>query len=710
MRLTPKAAPLSMIEGASASAELQAMPLYRDAVDEVAARTARGAPSTGAASPAHLNAPKYRPDIDGLRAVAVLAVIAFHAFPSALRGGFVGVDLFFVISGFLISTIIFENLEQGRFSYAEFYVRRIRRIFPALCAVLISCLVFGWFTLMPSEYQQLGKHAFAGSTFVANIALWREAGYFDNTAATKPLLHLWSLGVEEQFYIFWPLLASFAWKRKLGFPALFGCIALASFGINLLTSDTNPTAAFYSPLSRFWELMIGAALAWLLLHKPQYAHTTPKIANSLSITGLALIGVAIATLDQNDVFPGWRALLPTLGAFLVICAGPGAWLNRHVLGSRVAVAIGLISYPLYLWHWPLISFANILDGGFVPDATRFALVAASFVLAALTYRFIEIPLRSRKPTHLQVGALCALLAALAVAGGGLFVYKGLHGREVAQQARGLAQLDEDWAMRTDVPAEPCHLANEKANAYCMAFNTHASGPLMVVWGDSHAGAWLVAMRRIAVERNMRLLAFVHIGCAPLIDTRRSDGAESSQACSRLGLAEPIVATIAQLKPAVVFYIGRWSLYGNGWTKFGELQKATHFLTTDATGTATLATSRAALASQFPLTVKTLAAATPRLVIFQNPPVLKGELLPRFYSDPSRIEVSAADNLKTEAYERALVASAAAIPNVRIVDPVPRLCSGTTCAAVIDGVPMYEDDNHITPQGSLLFKQTILDAM
>jgi hypothetical protein len=326
---------------------------------------------------------------------------------------------------------------------------------------------------------------------------------------------------------------------------------------------------------------------------------------------------------------------------------------------------------------------------------RVVLALASIVLAALTYRYVELPVRTKKAGLRQIGALCLLLAMLGAAGAVLFARAGLPTRAAADNP-GFALYTQNEQMRLALQPAPCHLADPQAENFCTAYNTAATGQLMVVWGDSHGGAWLPVLRSIAVERNMRLMAFVHVGCPPLLDTRRSDGAQSGRDCSRLGLAEPIASAIGQLKPAVVFYIGRWSLYGNGWTLFGELQKATHFVTTAANGTATLATSRAALASQLPLTVKALAASTPRLV--------------RFYADPERIEPSASANLQAEAFERKLVESTASMPNVRVFDPVPRLCAGATCLAVIDGVPVYEDDNHVSAQGSLLFRQAILDAM
>src|SRR5262249_5222476 len=216
---------------------------------------------------ARLSHPKYRPDIDGLRAIAVLSVVAFHAFPSWVTGGFIGVDVFFVISGFLISTIIFENLDRGTFSFAEFYARRIKRIFPALLLVLIASYAFGWFALLADEYKQLGKHIAAGAGFVSNIVSWNEAGYFDNSAETKPLLHLWSLGIEEQFYIVWPLLLWLAWKRKFNLLTITILVAVVSFYLNAKGIKEDAVATFYSPQTRFWELFCGSLLAWFPVYK-----------------------------------------------------------------------------------------------------------------------------------------------------------------------------------------------------------------------------------------------------------------------------------------------------------------------------------------------------------------------------------------------------------------------------------------------------------
>ena len=277
----------------------------------------------------HLTHPKYRADIDGLRALAVLSVVCFHAFPYWLKGGFIGVDIFFVISGFLISTIIFENLDKGTFSFSEFYARRINRIFPALILVLIACFAFGWFALLADEYKQLGKHIAAGAGFVSNFVFWNESGYFDNAAETKPLLHLWTLGIEEQFYIVWPLLLWSAWKRKFNLLSLTLVITTLSFALNIKGLHSDAVATFYSPQTRFWELLIGSTLAYVTLYKPNllatkkqklntylnaiiYAPSSQSNDNTLrniqAIIGATLIGIGLLLITKERHFPGTWAL------------------------------------------------------------------------------------------------------------------------------------------------------------------------------------------------------------------------------------------------------------------------------------------------------------------------------------------------------------------------------------------------------------------
>ncbi|MEM5311998.1 acyltransferase family protein [Paraburkholderia sp. JHI869] len=355
---------------------------------------------------------EYRPHVDGLRAIAVMGVILFHAFPSRMAGGFIGVDVFFVISGYLITTIILTNLEREKFSITDFYGKRIRRIFPALLLVLLFCASAGWLVLLRDEYRQLGKHIIGGTSFVQNFVLWGESGYFDGDHEAKPLLHLWSLAVEEQYYIFWPLLLSYAWTHRWRFTVMNGVIIVVSFGLSVWLAFRDPVAAFYSPLSRFWELMVGGSLAYAALHR---SDLVGRYGNLLCVLGMGLLLSGFMLTNHERAFPGFWALLPTLGTFLVIAAGSGAWINRTILSSRPVVTCGLISYPLYLWHWPLLSFAHFVwpDNG---HATKIAVVLLSILLAWLTHRFVEKKIRWHRSANRTALLLSAGLVLMLVGG------------------------------------------------------------------------------------------------------------------------------------------------------------------------------------------------------------------------------------------------------------------------------------------------------
>ena len=357
-------------------------------------------------------AENYRPDIDGLRAFAVLSVVLYHAFPKLVRGGYVGVDIFFVISGFLISSILFTEMTEDRFSFTIFYGRRIRRIFPALAVCLAAVLAYGFVSLVPSELAQLGKHAFFGAGFLSNMTLWWESGYFDISASLKPLLHLWSLGIEEQFYIVWPALLWIAFRLKARMGRLLAVLLLGSLAINIALAITNISDDFYLPVSRFWELLAGAVLAW---RRPILL--APHVRSWISVAGLAALLTSVALFTSETRFPGWAALLPVAGAVAIILVGPEAAVNRTVLSSRAVVFVGLISYPLYIWHWPLISYAYVIRMGKAPTPLMAgALVVASFLLAWITYRFIEQPVRFGKHRHRRTQIVAACVAALGACG------------------------------------------------------------------------------------------------------------------------------------------------------------------------------------------------------------------------------------------------------------------------------------------------------
>ncbi|WP_223452214.1 MULTISPECIES: acyltransferase family protein [unclassified Pseudomonas] len=416
--------------------------------------------------------PAYRADIDGLRAVAILSVVIFHAFPSMLQGGFIGVDIFFVISGFLISSIIFRGMHRGDFSFTEFYAHRIKRIYPALIVVLAACYVFGWFVLLPYEFKQLGKHMVAGAGFVQNFVLLQEVGYFDTSAELKPLLHLWSLAIEEQFYLIYPVLILLAWRKGFNVLTVVLILGLVSLVLNVARVTDDPTATFFLPQTRFWELLAGAVLAYLQLfrqakftgwmqrwvfhpvlfrHPPLLAQRNAILNNLLSIVGLLLLVAGFCLIDKKMPFPGWWAMLPVSGTFLLILAGPDGWVNRVLLANRVMVFVGIISYPLYLWHWPILSFLRILAFEVSPWA-RLGAVLLSVVLAWLTYRLIEKPIRLGKKTWIKTAALSVIMVIVGLVGLHAFLSGGVPSR--AEEFAKVTQASNEWGY-------PGTLSNEK---------------------------------------------------------------------------------------------------------------------------------------------------------------------------------------------------------------------------------------------------------
>jgi peptidoglycan/LPS O-acetylase OafA/YrhL len=483
-----------------------------------------------------LQALLYRPDIDGLRGLAVLGTVLFHAFPTLLPGGFVGVDVFFVISGFLITRILLADLQQGRHSMASFYARRIRRIFPALSVVMIATIGIGWFCLFNDEYKNLGAHVLSGALFVSNWALWNEAGYFDKAAEMKPLLHLWSLGIEEQFYIFWPPLLALAFRRQHVWRWLAVCIA-ASFALNLWLVRSHPSAAFYLPGGRAWELLAGAAVAVWMNARTEMPAILQSHRLTLSIAGLALCAGAYLWLDASLAFPGIWAVPPVLGACLLILDGNDvAAPSRRWLSHPAAVWLGKISYPLYLWHWPLLSFANIEVGGTPSLTVRVSLVAVSVGLSWVTVALIEKPIRQGPPHWLKIAVPCVLM--LVMAGTGW----ALRHTNIAGMRSGHSQWDFSSASRGaghEFVAETCGItpASRKLLSWC--FSDRRATPQYAVWGDSKAEAlYWGLVRESAPGLSWMLLA--RSSCAPLSGVSRKTPAagDDPQACNsaaRMGL-------------------------------------------------------------------------------------------------------------------------------------------------------------------------------
>lgn len=459
----------------------------------------------------------------------MLAVVGFHAFPTAVQGGFVGVDIFFVISGFLITGILQKDLLAENFGFwpyiGTFYQRRIGRIFPALLVVLAASFASGWLLLLPADFKTLGKHMLAGAGFASNLVYWQEAGYFDAAAETKTLLHLWSLAVEEQFYLIWPLALWAAWKLRLKLVWVVAAALVISFAWNVSQVQTQPVATFYSPLTRFWELLAGALLAVLALNKPAVA-TSTRVQNLKSTLGLLLFTAGIYLLSKDKRFPGWWAMLPVLGSYLIISAGPQAWVNRVILSHRAMVGIGLISYPLYLWHWPLLAFLRGTQLDAPSAGMVWAAIVASFVLAYLTYRFIEKPLRFgtlwQGQARLKTGLLLLTMVAAAAAGYAVYTSNGVSSRFPAQ-LRSLLDYQYDHGESNGQCMVGMGAVQTDLAPYCVTKNFE-NNPLIkksvALWGDSytwHLAAALNNRGAAAQQGKLKFNLIASAGCAPILN-------------------------------------------------------------------------------------------------------------------------------------------------------------------------------------------------
>jgi peptidoglycan/LPS O-acetylase OafA/YrhL len=447
------------------------------------------------------NAPKsktYRPDVDGLRAIAIISVLLFHCFPGVLRGGFVGVDVFFVISGFLITGIL---LREKRISIPNFYSRRVRRIFPALALVLFTVLCLGWALLLPVEFRALGRYTLTGSLFSANIALWRDSGYFDAASGTKPLLHLWSLGVEEQYYFVWPLFVALLRRRRAFIPAMAGA-AVVSFGLCQWATSHARSAAFYLPITRFWELAVGGGVAaW---YRQRQAGSSWS-SSAQSWIGVLLVVAGMVLISEGRSFPGAWALLPVVGTALII-GGGGRTLPVRMLSSRAFVAVGVISYPLYLWHWPLLTFGRILLGDAFKPYMRVVVCALSVGLAAATYLLVERRVRSGTGLWTRPWVLLGAVAAVGLAGGGVFVASGFPLRmKTIADAQRLPPL-------TSAALCPAALKGGDLDGLNICSNTGNGPATVALLGDSHAKHLFGAL----AEQGGRWLLLGNSSCPPLL--------------------------------------------------------------------------------------------------------------------------------------------------------------------------------------------------
>jgi len=687
----------------------------------------------------HSGSESYRPDIDGLRAVAVLAVIAFHAFPQWLPGGYVGVDVFFVISGFLISSQLIAAAESGTLSFGGFYARRIRRIFPALFVVLLATIVTGWFVLLPHEWTPLARHVGASTIFANNIVLWSEAGYFDGPSELKPLLHLWSLGVEEQFYLIWPLLIWWLRRRNVRWSVAIGALVLFSFALNvMLVNDGAATAAFFLPHTRLWQLATGGLLAALAfegtslarvvssrMHRATSDESIARVTNLFSVCGVTLIVLTTVALSQGierpdwwshggvksittvvhwvgrmlwlngeaGAYPGWSAIAPTLGAALVIAAGPAALWNRALLSIRAVVFIGLISYPLYLWHWPILSFLQITEQGDVSRPLKLAAIGLSFILATLTYLFLERPIRRgfKARRLVEMVPIAAPMAALGVA-----MAVALTTDRLTPPPR--TALNIVTRVPISLNESLCRQRFAGLGEYCQQFDP--SLPITVaLLGDSHAAHFLPGLGAIAKASGVNVVHLGETGCPPLLGIERT-GVSGDANCVRVNQKMiELVAADPSITDVWLSFRGATATTGVG---VGATREQVSFRSIDGS-----ASNAEAIRTALQKTVGLLKARGKNVGVLLQVPELgfpvdqcTGRPVSLRYR-PARADcaIPRADVMARQSTYRGLIDELRSQTGIAVFDPLTTLCDQTSCHAVADGHLLYFDDNHLGVYGS-----------
>ncbi len=643
---------------------------------------------------------RYRADIDGLRAVAVLPVVLFHAGFAAFGGGYIGVDVFFVISGYLVTRIISREVREGRFSVLNFYERRIRRIFPALAAVVLFSWLASAYVLLPSAFKDFSQSVAAAALFVSNLLFWREAGYFSPAADSKPLLHTWSLSVEEQFYLLFPLLLVVLRARSKAFQrGTLAALAIASFVVSVSLVDDSPTAAFYFSGGRAWELLLGSLLALDALPRPR----TRLPSDVLTAAGLGLILWSVFSYTRFTPFPGWGAVPPCLGAALILLAGEsGDTWTGTALSFAPIVWIGKISYSLYLWHWPLLVAAKHWKVEALTRADLLLWLTVSAAAAGLSWKFVEQPFR-RPSNAFSQKSVFALAGGVIAAGLSVGVF---------------GQLTQGWPVRFSADVlelaafrDPNPLPSVCPEDAPCSLGTPNVGPDLFIWGDSHARSITPAVEQIAERQGRAVKIYNRPGCVPIAGIAREPDTTN---CGFA--AENILEKLEREKPGgTVILAGRWSHVFEG--ESDRSKPPLEFRYTDRSK------RRLDRAEQHRLVTEQLQSTIDRLlnrdrkVILVYPIPEQHGAVPETLVKRLRAGLSPADYyLPWEEYCRRHAAVIQDFDSLRNserfirVRPSRALCREGRCLSFLDGRPLYLDDQHLSVTGSLLLKPLFEAAM
>jgi peptidoglycan/LPS O-acetylase OafA/YrhL len=647
---------------------------------------------------------QHRSEIDGLRSVAVLSVVLYHFGFTALRGGFVGVDIFFVISGFLIGGILWrEHTSNGTLSLGRFYMRRIRRLAPAYFAMAFASLIAGWFILLPFEFREFGKSLIAATVYLSNVLFYRQAGYFDGPSDEKLLLHTWSLSVEEQFYIFLPLTILVLARSRNTLIVGLGFLAVASLVSSVVMTEKSHTAAFYLFPFRAWELLAGVLLAiagvqWSL----RWAYGA-----WLSWLGMALIVASVLFIPGGTSFPGWHVIAPVVGTVLILVNGQDRnWVNR-ALSAKVPVFFGLISYSLYLWHWPILTLLKYVHIGPLGIVETLFWLSIVFVVSIVSWRFVERPVRNPNVLASQTVLGGTLVASLVLLLSGAMVFKGdgfekRFSNETQIHIRASADFLQDWSR--------CKIDNDGplAGLEVCPIGPEGQTPEVLIWGDSHVRAFREGLAQAANLNNRAGLIIWHAGCPPVFNIEKHENTATvlqDQAC-RISNDQIMAAIVQMPELRDLLLVGRWSYYASG-TGTG-LDGVNKISLTDVGEPVTPNPDMQLdlLTQKFGETVQFASEHFDRVFVLLQPPEIAlydsrqiakslahGQLQPEQNDRVVRISRKSAE-ARAGVY-LPLIDAVDDIANIEVLDTWPYFCSAESCSAIADGVGQYFDNNHVT---------------
>lgn len=630
----------------------------------------------------------YRPDIDGLRACAVLPVLLFHSGSSLFRGGFVGVDIFFVISGYLISRILSTEIAEQRFSILRFYERRARRILPALFVVIAACFLVGYRVMLATHFDLFAQSAVAAVLSVSNIFFWKQSGYFAPDVDFAPLLHTWSLGVEEQFYLLFPLLLLLLHKARLRFVRALPVLLVLTFLLGAYLTFTRPFGAFFLLPARAWELLLGATLGVGAI--PSTGRRTNEL---LGAAGLAAIIGSILLIDSRQPFPGFVALFPCLGTAALLHSGAQATVASRLLSARPLVFVGLISYSLYLWHWPVFSFARMAAADVHLDRVQaIAAIMVSLVLAALSWRFVERPFRDSRRWPARGIALASVIGGATLVTAGVYVHAA-HG--VPERLSRVTIRIQAAAGDIDPLRDPCLAYDERGRAAECRFGPGGVRPSYVVVGDSHAAALRPAIEQAMATTGREGALWWHHGCSPLLGMEVAGTGDLSCDAFR---ARVMADLRRSPEISTVFIAGRWSPLLNGiLPEIGDTLRM--YLRDDQTVTLSAAESARVFERSADRTVRQIRAMGKQVIVvgdvpapgFDVPSILA---LARLNGAPRPAALSAPAVRKSHWRSDAILSRVSARYGALYIPLLGAFCTNS-CALERDGRPLFSDNNHIS---------------